>query len=82
MRDSIIEATISRDILQMEEIRKPALMRALFELGAQYSGQELSYRKILGQLDERGNTDTLKNYLTLLDGQACYLACRNMTTSS
>lgn len=68
MRDSIIEATISRDILQMEEIRKPALMRALFELGAQYSGQELSYRKILGQLDERGNTDTLKHYLTLLDG--------------
>ena len=68
MRDSIIEATISRDILQMEEIRKPALMRALFELGAQYSGQELSYRKILGQLDNRGNTDTLKHYLTLLDG--------------
>lgn len=68
MRDSIIEATISRDVLQMEDVRKPALMRALFELGAQYSAQELSYRKILGQLDDKGNTDTVKHYLDLLSG--------------
>lgn len=68
LRDSIIETTISRDILQMEDVRKPALMRELFELGAQYSAQELSYRKILGQLDDKGNTDIIKYYLTLLDG--------------
>lgn len=68
VRDSIVEATISRDILQMEDIRKPALMRALFELGAQYSAQELSYRKILGQLNDKGNTETLRHYLDLLDG--------------
>lgn len=67
VRDSIVEATISRDILQMEDIRKPALMRALFELGAQYSSQELSYRKILGQLNDKGNTETLRHYLDLLD---------------
>lgn len=66
MRDSIIEATISRDVLQMEDVRKPALMRALFELGAQYSAQELSYRKILGQLDDKGNTDVIAHYLDLL----------------
>lgn len=68
MRDSIVETTISRDVLQMEDVRKPALMRALFELGAQYSARELSYRKILGQLDDRGNTDTVKHYLDLLSG--------------
>ena len=68
MRDSIVESTISRDVLQMENVRKPALMRALFELGAQYSAQELSYRKILGQLDDKGNTDTIKHYLDLLSG--------------
>lgn len=68
MRDSIVEATISRDVLQMEDVRKPALMRALFELGAQYSAQELSYRKILGQLDDKGNTDIVKHYLDLLSG--------------
>lgn len=67
MKDSIIEATISQDVLQLsDEVRKPALMRALFELGAQYSAQELSYRKILGQLDDRGNTETVKHYLDLL----------------
>lgn len=66
MRDSIIESTISRDVLQMEDIRKPALMRALFELGAQYSAQEISYRKLLGQLDDKGNTETIRHYLDLL----------------
>ena len=66
MRDSIIESTISRDVLQMEDVRKPALMRALFELGAQYSAQEISYRKLLGQLDDKGNTDTIRHYLDLL----------------
>lgn len=66
MRDSIVETTISRDVLQMEDVRKPALLRALFELGTQYSAQELSYRKMLGQLDDRGNTATVKHYLDLL----------------
>ena len=68
MRDSIIEATIAKDILQMERVKKPALMRALFELGAQSSTQEISYRKILGQLDDKGNTETVRNYLELLSG--------------
>lgn len=66
MRDSIVESTISRDVLQMEDVRKPALMRALFELGAQYSAQEISYRKLLGQLDDKGNTDIVRHYLDLL----------------
>ena len=66
MRDSIIEATLSRDVLQMEEVRRPALMRSLFLLGTQYSAQELSYRKMLSQLDDKGNVSTLAHYLELL----------------
>lgn len=66
MRDSIAETTISRDVFQMENVRKPALMRALFELGAQYSAQEISYRKLLSQLDDKGNTDVVRHYLDLL----------------
>jgi len=50
----------------MEEVRKPALLRSLFILGAAYSAQELSYTKILGQLTDAGNTVTLANYLDLL----------------
>ena len=68
MRDSIIDTTLTQDILQMEDVRKPALLRSLFDMGAQHSGQELSYRKILGQLDDKGNTETIAHYLDLLNG--------------
>ncbi|MGI6154157.1 MAG: ATP-binding protein [Christensenellaceae bacterium] len=67
MGTSIVEPTISQDILMMEEIRKPALLRSLFMLGAGYSAQELSFTKILGQLQDTGNTVTLAHYLDLLD---------------
>lgn len=67
MRDSIIEPTIANDVLEQADVRKPALMRSLFSLGAQLSAQELSYNKILGQLSDAGNTTTLAHYLTLLD---------------
>lgn len=66
VRDAIAEPTISKDVLEMEDVRKPALMRALFRLGCAYSGQELSYTKILGQLQDRGNTITVAHCLDLL----------------
>ncbi len=65
--NSLIETTISKDILLTEQINKPALLRNLFELGCFYSGQILSFNKILGQLHDAGNTTTLSNYLRLLD---------------
>lgn len=67
LTQAIIEPTIAHDVLQFEAVRKPALLRSLFYLGAQFSGQELSYRKILGQLQDKGNTSTIAHYLTLLD---------------
>jgi predicted AAA+ superfamily ATPase len=66
--DSLIETTISRDILLMTRVDKPALLRRLFELGCSYSGQVLSYQKMLGQLQDAGNTTTLAHYLKLLEG--------------
>ena len=66
MGTSIVEPTISQDILMMEEVRKPALLRALFMLGSGYSAQELSLTKMLGQLQDAGNTVTLAHYLELL----------------
>jgi predicted AAA+ superfamily ATPase len=63
---SIVEPTISQDILLLEEVRKPALLRSLFMLGAMYSAQELSFTKMLGQLQDAGNTVTLAHYLELL----------------
>lgn len=66
--NSLIETTIARDILLMTRVDKPALLRRLFELGCSYSGQVLSYQKMLGQLQDAGNTTTLAHYLNLLGG--------------
>lgn len=66
VRESLIEPNIERDVLAMTRVDKPALLARLFELGALYSGQELSYNKMLGQLQDAGNTTTLARYLDLL----------------
>lgn len=66
IKDSLIETSISKDILMLTRVDKPALLKRLFELGCLYSGQILSYTKIIGQLQDAGNTTTLANYLKLL----------------
>lgn len=66
VRDSLIETTLSRDVLLLSRIDKPALLRRMFELGCRYSGQILSYTKMIGQLQDAGNTTTLAHYLELL----------------
>lgn len=66
--DSLIETSISRDVLLLTRVDKPALLRRLFELACRYSGRTLSYNKMLGQLQDAGNTTTLAHYLDLLAG--------------
>ncbi|MBM3186542.1 MAG: ATP-binding protein [Bacteroidetes bacterium] len=66
VRNSLIETTISKDILMLTRIDKPALLRRLFELGCLYSGQILAFNKLLGELQDAGNTTTLSHYLILL----------------
>ncbi|MDE5638357.1 MAG: AAA family ATPase [Odoribacter sp.] len=67
IQSSIIEATINKDILMDTPISKPALLRQTFELGAAYSGQLLSLNKMLGALQDAGNTATLAGYIHLLE---------------
>lgn len=64
--DSIVETTISRDLLLLTRVDKPALLRSLFRLICDYSGQIVSYQKLTGQLQDAGNTTTLAHYLDLL----------------
>jgi hypothetical protein len=66
--DSLIETSIARDVLMLTRVDKPALLRRLFELACRYSGQILSYTKMLGQLQDAGNSTTLAHYLDLLAG--------------
>ena len=67
VQQSLIETSISKDILMLTRIDKPSLMKRLFELGCMYSGQILSYSKMIGQLQDAGNTTTLSHYLDLLN---------------
>ncbi len=64
--DSIVETTISRDLLLLTRVDKPALLRNLFRLVCDYSSQIVSYQKLTGQLQDAGNTTTLAHYLDLL----------------
>ncbi len=65
--DSLIETVLARDVLQMSKIAKPVLLRHLFALAATLPAQCVSYTKMLGQLQDAGNTTTLAHYLKLLE---------------
>jgi len=67
VKNALIEATISKDVLMLTTIHKPALMKQVFEMGVHYSSKILSYNKMLGQLQDAGNTVTIAHYLNLLD---------------
>ena len=66
VRESLVEPTLSRDILMMTRVDKPALLRRLFDIGCRYSSQILSLSKVQGELQETGNLTTLSGYLMLL----------------
>jgi predicted AAA+ superfamily ATPase len=64
--DALIETAIARDVLQLQSVNKPALLRSLFGVAAAHPAQIFSYNKMLGQLVDAGNTTTLAHYLDLL----------------
>lgn len=68
MKDSIVEAVIGKDILQNRRVANPALFRQAFEILCHYPAQEVSFTKLLGQLQDRGNTDLVKYYIELYGG--------------
>lgn len=71
VKDSLVEAALSNDVLATTNIYKPALLKRLFELGCSYSGELLSLTKMMGQLQDKGNVTTLANYIQVLD--ECHL---------
>jgi predicted AAA+ superfamily ATPase len=68
LKDAIVEAVIGKDILQNRKVANPALFRQAFEILCSYPAQEISYTKLLGQLQDKGNTDLIKYYLELYGG--------------
>ncbi len=67
IRQSLVETVIGKDILLLHRIQKPALLRQLYALSCDYAGQIVSYQKLLGQLQDAGNTTTLAHYQKLLE---------------
>ena len=68
LKDSIIEAVVGKDILLNRKVGNPALFRRAFEILCRYPAQEISYTKLLGQLQDKGNTDLVKYYIELYSG--------------
>ena len=66
VRSALIGPAVEHDVLSMVRVDKPELLKRLFDLSARYSGQQVSYNKLLGHLQEAGNTTTLTRYLELL----------------
>lgn len=82
VRDALIEPAITKDVLLMTRINKPALLRQLFHLGALCSGKLVSYTKLLGQLQDAGNTTTLAHYLELLNTAGLLAGLQKFTAST
>lgn len=68
VKNSIIATVIEKDILQFQNVKSPALFKQTFEILCSYPAQEISYTKLLGQIQDRGNVDLVKHYLSLYEG--------------
>jgi predicted AAA+ superfamily ATPase len=68
VKQSIILTVIEKDILQYHSVKSPALFKQAFEIIMSYPAQEISYTKLLGQLQDKGNVELIKYYLSLYEG--------------
>ena len=67
IKRSIIEPVINMDILPFSHIQKPSLFKQVFNILCNYPAQEISYTKLLGQLQSKGNTDLIKTYISFYE---------------
>jgi hypothetical protein len=65
---SILNTVIEKDILQFHTVKSPALFRQAFEILISYPAQEISYTKLLGQIQDKGNVELVKHYIQLFEG--------------
>jgi predicted AAA+ superfamily ATPase len=68
IQSSIVETVIEKDLLTLGRVRNPSLFKQTFELLQRLPAAEISYTKLLGQLQDKGNTDLVKGYLDLFQG--------------
>jgi len=74
LKSSVVDTVVGQDILSQQTVVRPALFRQAFEILCSYPAQEVSYRTLLGQLQDRGNTDLIKHYIELYEGAYLFRA--------
>ena len=67
IKQSIVEPVLHIDLLSFSRIQKPALFKQVFEILCHYPAQEISYTKLLGQIQDKGNTDLIKTYISFYE---------------
>jgi uncharacterized protein len=82
LKNSIVETVIEKDILKNHTVKSPALFKQAFEILISYPAQEISYTKLLGQLQSKGNTDLIKHYIHLYEGAFLIKALEKYSTNS
>ncbi len=80
--ESLIVPNIERDILALQRVNKPALLKRLFDYASAYSGQIVSYNKMQEHLNDKGNTTTFVRYLHLLSEAGMVTGLSNYSRSS
>ncbi len=66
IRKAKLTPTFDRDIMGLTRVDKPALMRQFANLACHYSGQLISFRKLIGRLQDGCHVSTAARYLNLL----------------
>jgi uncharacterized protein len=66
--NSIVGTVVEKDILQFNKVKNPSLFKQAFELLCSYPAQEISFTKLLGQLQDKGNVELIKYYIALYEG--------------
>lgn len=68
VKNSIVATVVEKDILQFQKVKSPSLFKQAFEILIAYPAQEISYTKLLGQIQDKGNVDLVKYYISLFEG--------------
>lgn len=82
VKNSILETVIDKDILKYHTVKSPSLFKQAFEILIAYPAQEISYTKLLGQLQDKGNTDLIKHYIRLFEGAFLIKALEKFSTNA
>jgi uncharacterized protein len=82
VKHSLVEAVIEKDILKFHRVKSPALFKQVFELLTHYPAQVVSYTKLLGALQDRGNTDLIKHYIDLFEGAFLFKKLEKFSTNT